>query len=284
MIAYILGVNRDIPAPDMNTNAQTMAWMMDEFGKRYGHNPACVTGKPVELGGSLGREAATGRGVVFTAIEHAKRTGVPLEGARVAIQGFGNVGSWTARLIAETGARVVALSDIRGGIYNEKGIDVEAAWTQQTLTGSIVDLEGCDKLSNDELLLLDVDWLIPAALGGVIDSRNAANIKARVIVEAANHPVTPVADAALGDAGVTIVPDIIANAGGVTVSYFEWTQNIQQFRWEEEQVNEQLQKVMRKAYADVASYAENKSLSLREAAFAIAVQRVARAANLRGYV
>ena len=176
------------------------------------------------------------------------------------------------------------MSDIRGGIYNDKGIDVEAAWTQQTLTGSIVDLEGCDKVSNDELLLLDVDWLIPAALGGVIDSRNAAKIKARVIVEAANHPVTPVADAALTDAGITIIPDIIANAGGVTVSYFEWTQNIQQFRWEEDQVNEQLQKVMRKAYADVASYAENKSLSLREAAFAIAVQRVARAANLRGYV
>jgi glutamate dehydrogenase (NAD(P)+) len=284
MIAYILGVNRDIPAPDMNTNAQTMAWMMDEFGKRYGHNPACVTGKPVELGGSLGREAATGRGVVFTAIEHAKRTGMPLEGAGIAIQGFGNVGSWTARLIADTGARVVALSDISGGVYNPNGIDVEAAWTQQTLTGSIADLPGTEKVTNDELLLLDVDWLIPAALGGVIDSRNAGKIKAKVIIEAANHPVTPVADAALMDAGVTIIPDIIANAGGVTVSYFEWTQNIQQFRWEEEQVNEQLQKVMRKAYVDVASYAENKELSLREAAFAIAVERVARAAHLRGYV
>jgi glutamate dehydrogenase (NAD(P)+) len=284
MIAYILGVNRDIPAPDMNTNAQTMAWMMDEFGKRYGHNPACVTGKPVELGGSLGREAATGRGVVFTAIEHAKRTGTPLEGARIAIQGFGNVGSWTARLIAETGARVIALSDISGGIYNPKGIDVEAAWTQQTLTGSIAELPGTEKVTNDELLLLDVDWLIPAALGGVIDSRNAGKIKAKVIIEAANHPVTPVADAALVDGGVTIIPDIIANAGGVTVSYFEWTQNIQQFRWEEDEVNERLQRVMRKAYTDIASYAENKTLSLREAAFAIAVERVARAAHLRGYV
>jgi glutamate dehydrogenase/leucine dehydrogenase len=176
------------------------------------------------------------------------------------------------------------LSDISGGIYNPNGIDVESAWTQQTLTGSIADLPGTEKVTNDELLLLDVDWLIPAALGGVIDSRNAGKIKAKVIVEAANHPVTPVADAALVDAGVTVIPDIIANAGGVTVSYCEWTQNIQQFRWEEEQVNERLQKVMRKAYADIASYAENKSLSLREAAFAIAVERVARAAHLRGYV
>src|SRR5439155_19581688 len=191
------------------------------FGKRYGHNPACVTGKPVELGGSLGREAATGRGVVFTAIEHAKRVGVPLEGSTVAIQGFGNVGSWTARLIAETGARVVALSDIRGGIYNPGGIDVEAALRQLQETESIVDLPGTDSITNDELLLLDVDWLIPAALGEVIHSRNVDKVSARVIVEAANHPLTPAADAVLADAGRFIIPDILANAGGVTVSYFE---------------------------------------------------------------
>src|SRR5438552_743865 len=172
MISYILGVNRDVPAPDMNTNAQTMAWMMDELGKRFGHQPACVTGKPVELGGSLGRDAATGRGVVFVIEEAAKHQGIPLEGSTVAIQGFGNVGSWTARLIAETGARVVALSDIRGGIYNGRGIDVEAALRQLQETESIVDLPGTDSITNDELLLLDVDWLIPAALGEVIHSRN----------------------------------------------------------------------------------------------------------------
>jgi len=284
MISYILGVNRDIPAPDMNTNAQTMAWMMDEFGKRYGHTPACVTGKPVELGGSLGREAATGRGVVFVAMEHAKHAGIPLEGASVAIQGFGNVGSWAARIFAEAGARIVALSDIRGGIYNEKGIDVEGAFTHLADTGSIVDLPGSETIKNEELMLLNVDWLVPAALGGVITSRNADKIKARVIVEAANHPITPVADATLMDAGVTIIPDIIANSGGVTVSYFEWTQNIQQFRWEEHEVNERLQRVMRKAYQDCAAFAGDQKISLREAAFAVAVERVARAARLRGYV
>jgi len=284
MIAYVLGVNRDIPAPDMNTNAQTMAWMMDEFGKRYGHQPACVTGKPVELGGSLGREAATGRGVVFTMQEAAKHRGIPFEGASVAIQGFGNVGSWTARIAAEAGARIVAVSDIRGGIYNEKGIDITGLLLHLSQTGSVVDLPGCDQIPNDDLLLLDVDWLVPAALGEVIHERNADRIRARVVVEAANHPVTPVADAALRDAGVHVVPDIVANAGGVTVSYFEWTQNIQQFRWEEDQVNSQLRKVMSRAYNDVATYADAKALSERDAAFAIAVERVARAARLRGYV
>lgn len=284
MIAYVLGVNRDIPAPDMNTNAQTMAWIMDAFGRRYGHQPACVTGKPVELGGSLGREAATGRGVVFVIQEAAKDKGIPLEGASVAIQGFGNVGSWAARIIGECGARVVAVSDIRGGIYNSKGIDVEALWLHRDESGSVLDFPGTDAISNEELLLLEVDWLIPAALGEVVHSRNADKIRARVVVEAANHPVTPMGDAVLRDAGRLTLPDILVNAGGVTVSYFEWTQNIQQFRWEEDQVNTQLGKVMSKAYANVSSYAEGHGLTLREAAFAIGVERVARAARLRGYV
>jgi len=284
MIAYILGVNRDIPAPDMNTNAQTMAWMMDEFGKRYGHQPACVTGKPVELGGSLGRDAATGRGVVMTMQECSAHTGIPLDGAAVAIQGFGNVGSWTARLLAETGARVIALSDIRGGILNTKGIDMEAAFEHQRETGSIVDLPGSEAIDNHDLLELEVDWLVPAALGEVITQRNASKIAARAVVEAANHPVTPAADAELTEAGVLIVPDILANAGGVTVSYFEWTQNIQQFRWSEEQVNENLGIVMRRAYQTCAARADDQKISLREAAFAVAVERVSVAAKLRGYV
>ena len=283
MIGYILGVNRDIPAPDMNTNAQTMAWMMDAYGQRYGYSPACVTGKPVELGGSLGREQATGRGVVNVMQEYAKDKGYPLEGATVAVQGFGNVGSWAARIAAAAGAKVVAVSDVRGGAYGDTGLDIEKVWKHRDETGSVVGLPGADAISNDELLLLDLDWLVPAALGEVIHSRNASKVKARVVVEAANHPVTPVADATLDDAGVVVIPDILANAGGVTVSYFEWTQNIQQFRWEEEQVNTQLAKVMAKAYADVAARAE-ECASLREAAFVVGVSRVARAARLRGYV
>ena len=284
MIAYILGVNRDVPAPDMNTNAQTMAWMMDEFGKRYGHNPACVTGKPVELGGSYGREAATGRGVVYAMEECAKKEGIPLDGASVAIQGFGNVGSWAARLLGDTGARVTAISDVKGAIVNPKGINIVAALLHAGDTGSVVDLPGSETITNEELLTLDVDWLVPAALGGVIHTGNANDIKAKVIVEAANRPVTPAADATLHDRGVVIVPDIVANAGGVTVSYFEWTQNIQQDRWDESEINRRLRSIMANAYGSVADMADSKRLSLREAAYAIGVDRVSTASKLRGYV
>jgi glutamate dehydrogenase (NAD(P)+) len=284
MIGYVLGVNRDIPAPDVNTNAQTMAWMMDAFGQRYGYQPACVTGKPVELGGSLGREQATGRGVVFTMHELADERGIPLAGASVAIQGFGNVGSWAARTAHESGARVVAVSDVRGGIYNAAGLDVDRVWEHRDSTGFVVDFPGSEPISNEDLLALKVDWLVPAALGEVIHSRNAGKVSARVLVEAANHPVTPVADRILNEAGVVVIPDILANAGGVTVSYFEWTQNIQQFRWEEDRVNDELRKVMSKAYTAVATLAKDKDLTLREAAFAIGVSRVAHASHLRGYV
>jgi glutamate dehydrogenase (NAD(P)+) len=282
MIGYVLGVNRDIPAPDMNTNAQTMAWMMDAYGQRYGYQPACVTGKPVELGGSLGREAATGRGVVMVMENYAKDRGYPLEGTTVAIQGFGNVGSWAARIAAEAGAKVVAVSDVRGGIHLESGLDIEKVWAHRDEAGSVVGFPGADEITNEDLLELDVAWLVPAALGEVIHGRNASKIRAKVIVEAANHPITPLADATLEDAGVEIIPDILANAGGVTVSYFEWTQNIQQFRWEEEQVNDQLRKVMNKAYEAVS--AASTSCSLRDGAFGLAVERVARAVRLRGYV
>ena len=284
-ISYVLGVNRDIPAPDLNTNAQTMAWMMDAYGQRYGYTPGIVTGKPVELGGSLGRDAATGRGVVITTEHAASYLGWPLEGATVAIQGFGNVGSWTARLIGELGCKVVAVSDVRGGIHNPAGLDVSRVMTHVQETGSVVECPGTQPVSNEDLLLLDVDWLIPAALGGVIHARNADAIKARAIVEAANHPVTPEADAILGDRGVVVLPDIMANSGGVTVSYFEWTQNIQQYRWEEARVNSELGRIMGKMFSDVADFKDHHSkASWREAAFALGVERVAHAVRLRGYV
>ncbi len=284
-ISYILGVNRDIPAPDLNTNAQTMAWMMDAFGQRYGYTPGIVTGKPVELGGSLGREAATGRGVVIITEQAARHLKRPLEGATVAIQGFGNVGSWTARLISELGAKIVAVSDVRGGIYNAAGLNMRDVLTHLAENGSVVECPGTDPVSNDDLLLLEVDWLIPAALGGVIHARNADKIQAKAVVEAANHPITPEADAILNDRGILVMPDIMANSGGVTVSYFEWTQNIQMYRWEESRVNTELQKIMVKMFADVEEFKKHhEKATFREAAFALGVQRVAHAVKLRGYV
>jgi glutamate dehydrogenase (NAD(P)+) len=285
MISYVLGVNRDIPAPDLNTNAQTMAWIMDAYGQRHGYTPGIVTGKPVELGGSLGRDAATGRGVVIIAEEASRFFDKPLEGASVAIQGFGNVGSWTARLIKDHGCRIVAVSDVRGGIFREAGLDIDEVTSYQAANGSVIGAPGTETVSNEDLLLLDVDWLIPAALGGVIHARNADKIQARFIVEAANHPLTPEADASLTDRGVVIMPDIMANSGGVTVSYFEWTQNIQQYRWEEERVNTELNKIMRKMFGDVCHFKEShQKATFREAAFALGVERVAHAVRLRGYV
>ena len=284
MISYVLGVNRDIPAPDMNTDAQTMAWIMDAYSSRYGYTPAIVTGKPVELGGSYGREAATGRGVVYCLEEAAKDLGIDLDGATVAIQGFGNVGSWAARLMGETGARVVAVSDVRGGVHAGGGLDVQALFDHVRETGSVVGAPGTEEVSNEDLIELDVDVLIPAALGGVIDHRNADRIAARVVVEAANHPVTPAADDVLQDRGIAVVPDILVNAGGVTVSYLEWVQNIQRFRWDEDEVNQELRKKMTTAWKAVHSRSTVDGIPLRLAAFAIAVERVDRAARLRGYV
>ena len=283
-VSYVVGPNRDIMAPDMNTNAQTMAWMMDEWGRRSGHSPAVVTGKPVPLGGSLGRDAATGRGVVLVLDEAVRDAGRRPEDLTVAIQGFGNVGSWTARLAAETGYRVVAVSDVKGGVYAANGLDVEKLYGHARDSGSVVDFPGTEPVTNEELLELDVDVVVPAALGEVITHANADAIKATFIVEGANHPLTPVADEILRGRGVTVLPDILANAGGVTVSYFEWTQNIQQFRWDEERVNSELAKHMRVAYARVRDAAQTASCDLRHAAFTLAVERVADAAHLRGYV
>ena len=282
-ISYLLGVNRDIPAPDVNTDAQTMAWMMDAYSSRYGYTPAIVTGKPVELGGSLGRDAATGRGVVYCLDEAAGDLGIDLDGATAAIQGFGNVGSWFARLVGELGCRVVAVSDVQGGIHREEGLDVDAVFAHSQESGSVVDAPGTDRITNEELLELDVDVLVPAALDRVINLRNADRVKARVIAEAANHPVTPGADEILHASGKVVIPDILANAGGVTVSYFEWAQNIQQFRWEEERVNEELRKTMSRAWENVYARATADGIPLRLAAFAIAVEKVEHADRLRGY-
>jgi glutamate dehydrogenase (NAD(P)+) len=283
-ISYILGVNRDVPAPDVNTDAQTMAWMMDAYSGRYGYTPAIVTGKPVELGGSYGRDAATGRGVVYCLEEAARDYGIDLAGATVAIQGFGNVGSWVARLIGELGCRVVAVTDVKGGVHRADRLDVPELWSWAQDSGSVVGFSGAEEISNAELLELDVDVLVPAALDRVINEGNADRIKARVVLEAANHPVTPAADDFLQEKGVIVVPDILANAGGVTVSYFEWAQNIQQFRWEEERVNTELKKTMSRAWQSVYERASLDGIPLRLAAFAIAVAKVERADVLRGYI
>ncbi len=287
-IGLVIGPTRDIPAPDMNTNAQTMSWIVDQYGRKNGHTTQIVTGKPVELGGSWGREEATGRGVVVTMEEAIKELGYRDPGeVRLAIQGFGNVGSWAARLAVERGYRVVAVSDVRGGVHADAGLDIDAAVDHVAATGSVVELPGTEPIDNDELLELDVDVLIPAALGEVITLDNVDRVVAPLIIEAANHPVTPAADDVLKDRGTLIVPDILANAGGVIVSYFEWVQNNQEMRWEHDDVNHRLEKQLGGAYRhcrDFQYHHEDDHLSFREAAFALAVQRVVRVAELRGYL
>ncbi len=277
-----IGPNIDIPAPDMNTNADVMAWIVDEYSKFYGFTPAVVTGKPIELGGSEGREAATGRGLQFIAEQAVADFGIEARGATVAIEGFGNVGSWTARLLHEAGARIVAVSDRRGGIFSGDGLDVEHVLELKRAQGTVTAIEGVEKVTNADLLALDVDILVPAALDGVINSSNVADVRARMILEGANAPVTPEADDTLRERGVPIVPDILANAGGVTVSYFEWAQNLQQFRWSSERVNSELKAVMDRAYAEVREVSSEHGTDLRTGAYILAIQRVERATQLRG--
>jgi glutamate dehydrogenase (NAD(P)+) len=283
-INHVLGVNRDIPAPDLNTNAQVMAWMMDAFSASHGYSPACVTGKPLDLGGAPGREAATGRGVVYVLEAAARRWSIDLSQCRVAIQGFGNVGSWAARVLAELGVKVVAVSDVTGGIYDGRGLDVAVLGGLSTAHRSVTELDGVDHISNEDLLECDCDVLIPAALGDVITEHNAEQVRAQVLVEAANHPTTTGADKILDDRGVRVLPDILANAGGVTGSYFEWAQNIQQFKWREDRFNDELREVMVRAFDVTAEFAERNQVDLRRAAFAIGIERVARASRMRGYV
>lgn len=282
-IHQFIGPDVDIPAPDMNTNPQVMAWIFDQYSKYHGHAPGVVTGKPVDLYGSQGREAATGRGVLFSGREALADLGLSVAGSRFAIQGFGNVGSHAARLIAEDGGKVVAVSDVKGGIGNPEGLDVPALLEHVRRTGSVVDFAGATQaLSNEELLTGDCDVLVPAALGGVITPEIARAIRAKVILEAANGPTTPDADEVLHDRGVVVVPDIYCNAGGVTVSYFEWVQNIQQFRWEESRVNAELEKLMKASWQSITGIARRQNLPLRTATYVLAIGRVGKATVLRG--
>lgn len=281
-IHLLLGPFRDVPAPDVNTNAQVMAWVFDEYSSAHGYTPACVTGKPLDMGGSQGREQATGRGVMITMREAAKDLGLDPKNLRVAVQGFGNVGSNAALLIAGLGCTVVAVTDVRGGVQNPAGIDIPALLAHTKATGSVVNFPGTQPISNEKLLEYDCDVLVPAALECVLHQGNAANVKAKLVVEGANLPTTPEADAILERKGVMVVPDILANAGGVTCSFFEWSQNLQQTFWEEQKVNDELEKTMVKAYRHVADRAKAEKISLRTAAYCVAVERVARAEKLRG--
>jgi glutamate dehydrogenase (NAD(P)+) len=281
-IHQFIGPNEDIPAPDLNTDGQVMAWIVDEYSKFHGFSPGVVTGKPLEVGGSPGRVSATGRGLAVVTARAAAQLGLELAGATVAVQGFGNVGSWSARFLAELGARVVAVSDVEGGVFAGDGLDLDRLGALSEAGESVVALEGTERITNADLLTLDVDILVPAALGGVIDRWNARHVGARLVVEGANAPTTPAADAVLEGRGVTVVPDILANAGGVTVSYFEWVQNLQQFRWTAERVDRELSTIMASAYEAVAALAAEKRTSLRTAAFMVAIQRVARAVEMRG--
>jgi len=282
-ISPIIGVNKDIPAPDVNTNAQIMAWFMDEYSQNHGYSPGIVTGKPIDLGGSLGREAATGRGVYFTIREAAAEFEVDLSEATAVIQGFGNVGSFAAKFLHEAGCKVIAVSDVTGGLHEPNGLDISSL-TDYVKENRVIEGSGQgEKLSNEELLTIQCDFLVPAALGGVIHKMNADNLNCRFVIEAANGPTTPPGDEILFDKSIPVIPDILTNAGGVTVSYFEWVQNLQQFRWEEDDVNAKLEKKMVSAYSEVSALRKEKKVSFRTAAFMVAIDRVARSVKLRGF-
>ena len=281
-ISQIIGVNRDIPAPDVGTNSQTMAWMMSAYAEENGYTPGVVTGKPLELGGSAGREQATGRGVSLMVKEVAKDLGISMDHSKIAIQGFGNVGSWTARFLNEGGCSVIAVSDVNGGIHNAQGLDLDQLTAHVASTGTVLDFKGADAITNDELLEMECDFLVPAALGGAIHSGNASKIRARLVIEGANNPVTPGGEAILIDRGVPCLPDLLVNAGGVTVSYFEWVQNIQRFPWDIDRVNGALEEIMIRAYRQVSTMVEKEKITYREAAFSIAVGRVVQALELQG--
>jgi glutamate dehydrogenase (NAD(P)+) len=282
-ISPLVGPHEDIPAPDVGTNAQIMAWFMDTYSMHRGYSvPTVVTGKPVVVGGSAGRLEATGRGVMIAAREAARYLGRSLAGSRVVVQGSGNVGSVAARLLHAQGCTVVGLSDVRGGIYNPKGFDPNAALAHLRETGALAGYPGADAVSNAELLELACDILVPAAIEGQITTANAARIRASMIVEGANGPTTPEADEILNARGVTIVPDILANAGGVIVSYFEWVQDLQSYFWSEEEINENLERLMLHSVEQVMRFAREQEVSLRTGALIFAVKRVADALTTRG--
>ncbi|ATY86463.1 glutamate dehydrogenase [Kyrpidia spormannii] len=282
-VAQVVGPDKDIPAPDVYTNPQVMGWMMDTFSRLHGtFTPGVITGKPVVIGGSLGRSDATGRGCVTAIAEAAKDIGLQLQGASVAVQGFGNAGRTAAKLLANLGCKVVAVSDSKGALYDPSGLDLPRVIRAKE-AGNLLDY-GPQRIDSSELLELDVDILIPAALEGVITGANAPRIKARIVAEAANGPTTPEADRILHDQGIMVIPDILANSGGVTVSYFEWVQNLTNDYWSEDEVNQRLQRAMVKAYRHVRQTADQHQVDLRTAAFMIAMQRVYEAMKARGWV
>lgn len=282
-ISVLMDPQGDVPAPDVGTNGQIMAWIMDTYSMHRGHSmPAVVTGKPIEIGGSLGRLEATGRGVMFTAREALKTLNMPIPGASVAVQGFGNVGSIAARTAHEMGMKVIAATDVTGGVYNEKGLDIPALFNHISETRSVVGFPGADSISNGELLALPVDLLIPAALENQITSANACDVKCKVLAEGANGPTTPEADDILNDKGIFIIPDVLCNGGGVVVSYFEWVQDLQSFFWEEAEINRQLERHVVNAFGRVQAEAQKLKIDNRTAAQVLAIRRVAEATLIRG--
>jgi glutamate dehydrogenase (NAD(P)+) len=282
-ISGIIGPNRDIPAPDVNTNPQVMAWVMDTYSMHHGYSiPGVVTGKPLILGGSEGRSEATGRGTVFTIQEAAPKIGLDVATSTCVVQGFGNAGSVAARLMADLGSTVIGVSDSTGGIHNPNGLDIPAVMAHKARTGSVVGFANAENCTNEELLELECDVLIPAAMEEVITEANAARIKTKLIAEAANGPTTPEADRILFDRGITVAPDILANAGGVTVSYFEWVQALQAFPWTEVEVNERLSRIMTRAFNAVYETSKRYNVHMRTAALALAIQRVADFTRVRG--
>ena len=282
-IAGVIGPEADIPAPDVNTNPQVMAWIMDTYSMHMGYSiPAVVTGKPISVGGSEGRMEATGRGVFFTTREACKKLGMSLQGARVAVQGFGNVGSITARLLYEAGCKVVALSDVYGAVRNDNGIDVKRALMHLQEHGTLKGLPDTRPIEGKALLEVPVDILVPAALEGQLTGENASRVDARLIIEAANGPTTPEADAIFRERGIPVVPDILANAGGVTVSYFEWVQDLQRFFWTEDEINGRLEQIMVRSFNAVQAKKDEQDCDYRTAAYLLAVTRVAEATQVRG--
>ena len=282
-ISIIIGPERDIPAPDVNTNAQTMAWIMDTYSMHVGYTvPAVVTGKPISLGGSEGRNEATARGAVYCVAEAAKHLKLDLHGATVVVQGFGNAGSIAAQLMVQEGSTVIAVSDSQGGIHNPKGLDVDRviAWKQEH--GTVVGFPGAESVSNEQILEIPCDVLIPAALENQITGKNAERIHARIVAEAANGPTTPEADATLYERGIFLIPDILCNAGGVTVSYFEWVQDLNRDHWSEAQVNAKLKEIMTKAFGETLALSLKHEVNMRTGAYLLAVDRVASATALRG--
>ncbi len=282
-IMLLIGPERDIPAPDVNTNAQTMAWIMDTYSMHHGYTaPAVVTGKPLSIGGSEGRNEATARGAVYTVIEAAKYLGLDLEGARVVVQGFGNAGLHSARLMEELGASIIAVSDTSGGIHDARGLDPAKVDAYKKEHGTVSGFPAADRVTNAELLELDCDVLIPAAIENQIGEHNAPHVKAKIVAEAANGPTSPEADRILHDRGVFLIPDILCNAGGVTVSYFEWVQDLQNLFWREATINARLKEVMVKSFNDVLEMAKRQKADMRTAAYMVAVSRVAEATLTRG--